>query len=64
MRNEATIGDIKDELYKKIELQNLMIETFLFQANQLDDKTKISQLKLTNEDVIVVIVEQKKRGFF
>ena len=64
VRNEATIGDIKDELYKKIELQNLMIETFLFQANQLDDKTKISQLKLTNEDVIVVIVEQKKRGFF
>ena len=41
-----------------------MIQTFLFQANQLDDKTKISQLKLTNEDVIVVIVEQKKRGFF
>ena len=64
VRNETTIGDIKNELYKRIELQNLNIQVILFGGNQLNDTTKISQLKLSNIDIIVVMVEQKKSSFF
>jgi TPR repeat protein len=63
-KNNMTIGDAKNELYKRIELQNLMIKTFLFRGEQIKDQKRIIELKMDNNEAIVVVVEQKKKGVF
>ena len=61
-----TIGDVKNELYKRIELQNLRIKTFVFGAEQIKDHKRIIELNINinNNDFILVVVEQKKIGVF
>ena len=59
-----TFGYIKTELYKRIELQNLKINTFLFGGDRLKEQTKLCEAKIKNNDVVVVVVEQKKHEMF
>ena len=54
-----TINDIKNELYKKPELQNLKIKCLLYQATNLENEEKIGKYKVKENDFIVVIVDDK-----
>ena len=66
VKNDMTIGDVKNELYKRIELQNLRIKTLVFGAEQIKDHKRIIELNINinNNDFILVVVEQKKIGVF
>ena len=64
VRKDMTIGDIKNELYKKIELQNLMIKAFLYGGELIKEESKIEEVNLKNNDIVLVIVEQKKSGIY
>ena len=61
VRKEMTIGDIKNILYKKSELQNLEIQIFLFAGGLLKDEKIIKDIKFNNNDVILVVVQPKKQ---
>ena len=61
VRKDMTMEDVKNELYKKVELQNLKIKVFLYKGDLLPDKTKINDIEIKNTDIILVIVEQKKQ---
>ena len=54
-----TINNIKNELYKKPELQNLRIKCFLYNASNLEKKEKIGKYKVKENDVILVMVDNK-----
>ena len=62
VKKEMTIGDIKNILYKKSELQNLEIQIFLFAGGLLKDEKIIKDIKFNNNDVILVVVQPKKQG--
>ena len=62
IRKDMTIEHIKNELYKKVELQNLKIKVLLYGGEMLLDNSKISENIINNNGIIVVIVEQKKQG--
>ena len=62
VRKEMTIGNIKNILYKKSELQNLEIQIFLFAGGLLKDEKIIKDIKFNNNDVILVVVQPKKQG--
>ena len=59
-----TIGDIKNILYKKSELQNLEIQIFLFAGGLLKDEKIIKEIKFNNNDVILVVVQPKKKELY
>ena len=59
INDNMTINDIKNELYKKPELQNLKIKCLLYQATNLENKEKIGKYKVKENDFIVVIVDDK-----
>ena len=59
INDNMTINDIKNELYKKPELQNLKIKCLLHQATNLENEEKIGKYKVKENDFIVVIVDDK-----
>ena len=59
VNDNMTIGEIKTELYKKKELQNLVIKCFLYQATKLKENKTLEQYKIEKDDRIVIYVEQK-----
>ena len=60
INDNMTINDIKNELYKKLELQNLRIKFFLYNALNLEKKEKIGKYKVKENDVILVMVDDKE----
>lgn len=59
INDNMTINNIKNELYKKPELQNLRIKCFLYNASNLEKKEKIGKYKVKENDVILVMVDNK-----
>lgn len=64
VNNNMTIGDIKNELYKKRELQNLKINVILIRANSVNDDVVLRDLHLANDENIVVVVGQNNPSIF
>ena len=62
VKKEMTMGDVKNELYKNNELQNLEISIFLFGGDQLKNEKIVGDIKIDNNGVILVVVEQKQQG--
>ena len=62
VRKEMTIDDVKKTLYKSTELQNLEIQVFLYAGDQLKTEKIIKDIKINNNDVILVVVQQKQQG--
>ena len=60
INDNMTINDIKNELYKRPELQNLRIKCFLYNASNLEKKEKIGKYKVKENDFILVIVDDKE----
>ena len=60
IHNEMTVNDIKVELYKKKELQNLIIKCLLFNANALNDNEIIGKYGIKENENIIVIVESSQ----
>ena len=60
VNDNMTINDIKNELYKKPELQNLRIKCFLFNATILEKEDKIEKYKVKENDLILVMVDDKE----
>ena len=56
------MGDVKNELYKNNELQNLEISIFLFGGDQIKNEKIVGDIKIDNNGVILVVVEQKQQG--
>jgi TPR repeat protein len=60
IHNKMTINDIKIELYKRQELQNLTIKCFLYGGSNLKDNEIIEKYKIKENDKIIVFVEQTR----
>ena len=56
--------DIKNELYKRRELQNLTISILLYKGNALLDNDKLEKYNVKNDDTITVMVEKPNINFF
>ena len=64
VNNNMTIGDIKNELYKRRELQNLKINVIIIRANAVNDDVVLRDLHLANDENIVVVVGQNNPSIF
>ena len=51
-----SLGDIKNELYKKPQLQNYEIKLLLFKGNQLMENDTLEKFKVKDNDTISVLV--------
>ena len=58
------ISDIKNELYKRPELQNYEIKVLLFKGNQLMDSDKLEKYKINDNETVTVIVGVPDASFY
>ena len=53
-----TVGDIKNELYKKPQLQNYEIKILLFKGNQLMENDSLEKFKIKENETVLVMIEK------
>ena len=63
INENMSISDIKNELYKKPELQNYEIKLLLFRGNQLMENDSLEKLKIKENETILVMVDNPDISF-
>ena len=51
------LADVKNELYKRPELQNYIIKCFLFKGNVLMENDTLEKFKIKENEIVAVVVE-------
>ena len=59
-----SLGDIKNELYKKPQLQNYEIKLLLFKGNQLMKNDTLEKFKVKDNETVLVMVENPDNSYF
>ena len=58
INENMTVGDIKNELYKKPQLQNYEIKILLFKGNQLMENDSLEKFKIKENETVLVMIEK------
>ena len=59
-----SLGDIKNELYKKPQLQNYEIKLLLFKGNQLMENNTLEKFKVKDNETVLIMVENPDNSYF
>ena len=64
INEHMSVSDIKNELYKRPELQNYHITLLIFKGNQLMESDTLEKFKIKDNEIVTVIVENPDSSYF